>query len=328
MSKNNKEASLKYYYGIPHAHTAFSTGRGTPLEAYEYSKKKNLNFLAITDHNSYIAKNFYIDGKKVSKWTTTKYMCDKFKKKNDNFIPLIGFETKTNPYGDFNIINSSTFFTGTLTNTKPLILWMLNNPNAIIILNHPHKEILYLEYDEILNKVITSIEVGNGSFPNRYTRHDRYYYSMLDKGWKLGAVNGQDNHKINFGDSDNLTAIIAPSLNANNIIDAFRRRRTYSTESRSLKLNFKINNTYMGAILPHNSKKLDFLVIADDPNTNINEIQIITNKGNIINKISDLHLNHIKYLYSHERQENETWYVIKILQDNHRIAISSPIFIE
>ena len=62
--------------------------------------------------------------------------------------------------------------------------------------------------------------------------------------------------------------------------------------------------------------------------TNINEIQIITNKGNIINKISDLHLNHIKYLYSHERQENETWYVIKILQDNHRIAISSPIFIE
>lgn len=326
MSRN-KEVSFKYYYGIPHAHTAFSTGRGTPLEAYSYAKKNNLNFLSITDHNSYLNKNFYINDKRISKWTTTQYMKEKFRKKNDSLIPLVGFETKTTPYGDLNIINSNTFFTGVINNINLLVLWMINNPDSFITINHPHKTIELLDYNEVLNKIITSIEVGNGSFPSKYTRHDKYYYSLLDKGWKLGAINGQDNHKLNFGDSDNLTALIAPSLSLNNIIDAFRRRRTYSTESRSLKLNFKINNTYMGAILPADSKKLNFSILADDPLIKINEIHIVTNKGNIVNKICDIHLNHIKYLYSHERKENETWYIIKIFQDNHRIAISSPIFI-
>ena len=323
-----RDVSFKYYYGIPHAHTAFSTGRGTPLEAYEYAKKNNLNFLAITDHNSYLAKNYYVKDKNMSKWNTTKAMSEKFKKKNDILIPLVGFETKTSPYGDLNIINSNTFFTGTVNNIKLLIIWMINNPDAFVTINHPHKEITLLDYSEVLNKIITSIEVGNGSFPNKYIRHDKYYYTLLDKGWKLGAINGQDNHRLNFGDSENLTAIIAPSLSLNNIIDAFRRRRTYSTESRTLRLNFKINNTYMGAILPSDSTKLNFSIFAEDPVVKINEIHIVTNKGNIVKKISDIHLNYIKYLYSHERKENETWYIIKVFQDNHRIAISSPIFIE
>ena len=60
-----------------------------------------------------------------------------------------------------NIINSSRFFTGTVNNMQLLILWMLNNPTAFISINHPHKQIENLEYNPILNKLITSIEVGN-----------------------------------------------------------------------------------------------------------------------------------------------------------------------
>ena len=37
--------NLKFYFGIPHAHCAFSTGIGTPLEAFDY---------ALTDYATFV----------------------------------------------------------------------------------------------------------------------------------------------------------------------------------------------------------------------------------------------------------------------------------
>jgi hypothetical protein len=323
----SKKKSLRYYYGIPHAHTGFSTGRGTPLEAYEYGKNNGLNFLTITDHNSFLTKEISMNNKQVSKWIATIYAKEKFSKKSDNFMPLVGFETRTTPYGDFNIINSNTFFTGTVKNLSTLTLWMINNPYSFITINHPHKNILSLSYNDVLNRLITSIEVGNGCFPNKYTRYEKYYYALLDKGWKLGAINGQDNHRINFGDSDNLTGILTTELNNENIIDAFRNRRTYSTESRNLKMYFTINNMLMGDIIRKDIKKLKFMIFAEDPKAKIDQIDIITNKGKTIKRIDGIHLNSIKYLYEHEKEADENWYLVKIYQEGNRIAISSPIFL-
>ncbi|MGL4107137.1 CehA/McbA family metallohydrolase [Clostridium sp. LP20] len=325
MGKKTKE--LAYYYGIPHAHTAFSTGRGTPYDAFEYSKNNGLDFLAITDHNSFLSKEIYVNNKQITRWSAIHYFIDKFKKKNDNFLPIIGFETRTSPYGDFNIINSNTFFTGVLKELNLLILWMLNNPDAIVTLNHPHKNVLDLKYNPVLNKVITSVEVGNGSFPHKYIRHDKYYYSLLDMGWKLGAINSQDNHRMNFGDSENLTAFLGYNLDKENLIEAFRERRTYSTESRTLRMYFTINDKFMGQEISTEDNKLRFMVYAEDIKIRINHIEIVTNKGVVVKKISDINLNSIKYLYEHERNENENWFLIRIYQDGNRISISSPIFI-
>ncbi|WP_207729651.1 MULTISPECIES: CehA/McbA family metallohydrolase [Clostridium] len=327
MGKSKKK-SLRYYYGIPHAHTDFSTGRGTPLEAYEYGKNNGLNFLALTDHNSYLNNETSINNNHVSKWIAMNYARDKFSKKSASLIPLVGFETRTALYGDFNIINCDTFFTGTVRNLNALALWMINNPDSFITINHPHKNVLSLTYNELINKLITSIEVGNGSFPHKYSRYEKYYYSLLDKGWKLGAINGQDNHRINFGDSDNLTVVLATELSSEKIIDAFRKRRTFSTESRNLKMYFTINNILMGDILKIDKKKLKFMIYAEDPKNKIKQIEIITNKGVLVKKIDNINLNSIKYLYEHEKEEGENWYIIKIHQEGNRIAISSPIFLD
>ena len=35
--------NLKFYYGIPHAHSGFSTGRGTPIEAFDYDGETSKN---------------------------------------------------------------------------------------------------------------------------------------------------------------------------------------------------------------------------------------------------------------------------------------------
>ncbi|NLL31368.1 MAG: CehA/McbA family metallohydrolase [Clostridiales bacterium] len=319
--------NLKYYYGIPHSHTSFSTGKGSPQEAYEYGRKAGLNFMMITDHNSFLSDKVHIKDNIYNKFQATKYHASKIRKKDDNFLPLVGFETKTNLYGDFNIINSETFFKGAVKDLKILALWMLNNPDAFISINHPHKNIKGLPYNPILNKMITSIEVGNGSLDGKYTRHEKYYFSLLDNGWKLGAINGQDNHKMNFGDSENLTVCICNSLSKREIITAFRKKRTYSTESKYLKFHFTINDKFMGESLSPLNEKLRFMIFCEDIKYKIREIQIISNQGNIIKKIEEINLNSIKYLYEHKREKSETWFVIKIIQENNKVSFSSPIFI-
>ena len=74
----------KYYYGIPHCHTAYSTGRGTPLDAFEYGKENDLDFMIITDHNSFLEKTISIQGKEISRWISTKNIVEKFRKKNES----------------------------------------------------------------------------------------------------------------------------------------------------------------------------------------------------------------------------------------------------
>lgn len=318
--------SLKFYYGIPHSHSGFSTGRGTPIEAFDYARHNGLNFLILTDHNNYLTKTVRVKGNELTKWEAAKYLSARYNRKHDNFLSLVGFESKTNPFGDINIVNPSRFFTGTVNNFQLLILWMLNNPTAFISINHPHRQIENLEYNPILNRIITSIEVGNGSYPNKYMRYEKYYYYLLDKGWKLGAINSQDNHRLNFGDDENLTCMISKELTASSLVSAFRSRHTYSTESRSLILYFTVNNIFMGSSLSKDYNELNFSIFTHDPNYKISEIQIISNGGSIIKKIDDLNLNRIKYLYKHEPNENETWYVIKIILNGGKVAISSPIF--
>ena len=327
QSKEFDENNIKFYYGIPHCHTEYSTGKGTPIEAYEYGYKSKLDFMFITDHNSHLSSEISIKDTKYSKFQSTKFYASKIEKKYDNFLPLVGFECKTYFYGDLNIMNSSSFFTGIVKDLKILTLWMLNNPDAFISINHPHKNIKTLPYSPILNKLITSIEVGNGTPPSKYTRHERYYFNLLDDGWKLGAINGQDNHKINFGDSEDLTVCICNSLSPNEILSAFRERRTYSTESKYLKLYFTINDNFMGKEISISSDKLRFMIFTEDIKYKIKEIQIITNQNKIIKSIDNINLNSIKYLYEHKKEVEENWYVIKIIEENNKIAFSSPIFI-
>lgn len=320
-------SNLKFYYGIPHCHTSYSTGKGNPYEAYEYGRKAGLNFMCITDHNSYLSNKVIIRDEVLTRWQGTQHFAIKMRKKYDDFLPLVGFECRTDPFGDFNIINSKTFFNGTVIDLKLLALWMLNNSDAFISINHPHKNVLDLDHHPIFNKLITSVEVGNGNPAAKYTRHHKYYFNLLDKGWKLGAINSQDNHKVNFGDSENLTVYIGNELSTIDLISAFRNRRTYSTESRFLKLYFTINNMFMGEELVLTCDKLKFMIYVEDIRYPIKEIHIISNGGTLVKNITDINLNSIKYIYEHTYKKAESWYVIKIIQEKGKIAFTSPIFI-
>lgn len=322
-------SNLKFYYGIPHCHTILSTGRGTPYEALEYGRKQGLDFMIVTDHNGYLYDQIADKDVKLSKWQFLFKSVEKFNKRHDDFVAIAGFETRSEPWGDLNIINSKTYFRGVVTDLNSLLLWLLADGNSLVSINHPHRSIEKLTYNEYLNQYLKTIELGNGSPPHKYSRHDKYYYSLLDKGWMLGAINSEDNHRINFGESENLTGIVANRLDKESILEAFKKNRTYSTESKTLKLYFTINSIFMGGILEKDiHDNLNFYVYAEDSNRIINKIQIISNSGIVVKEIDKINLQRIKYMCSLPKTTTNSWYVAKIFLDEKKEAISSPIFIK
>lgn len=312
----SEKCKYNFYYGIPHAHTSFSTGKGTPLEAFNYAYNKKLDFLIITDHSSYLCKK--------NKWDTTKDNALHFNK-NHKFLALRGFEASSKGYGDFNIINTDSFYKYKIKDFKEFTYWLKEKKNPMVTINHPHKYIESFKYNKELDKFINFIEVGNGSLPYKYLNGEKYYYGLLDMGWHLGAVNGQDNHKMNFGDSDNLTAVICSSLKEKDFFEAINSRRTYSTETRCLNLTFKINNNWMGSILDKHCNKLNFDITAKDKNSPIKKIQIISNGGKVIKEKKYNKKTKLKWHFSLPYSK-EKWYVVKVIHDNDKLGISSAIF--
>ncbi|QAA33854.1 CehA/McbA family metallohydrolase [Clostridium manihotivorum] len=320
-------SNIRFIYGIPHCHTNISTGEGSVIEALEYGKRNKLDFMILTDHNRYFSSSSHSE--KFPKWDELKKNLDRFNKKNDDFVAIPGFEARSNPWGHLNIVNPASCFTGIIRNFNNLMLWMLSNKNSYISINHPGSIVEQIPFSPFLNKFINTIEVGNGSPPNKYKRYSKRYFSMLDKGWILGAVNAQDNHHLNFGDNENLTVVLVNKLDKSSIINGLRCRRCYSTESRNLKFYFSINNSFMGdELLIEKNESLDFYIFAEDKLHPIEEVQIISYGGRVVKHLRNISLYSIKYSLTLPSSEKEKWYVIKIIQKNNKEAISSPIFIK
>lgn len=327
--KNISFDKLRFYYGIPHSHTSLSTGKSTPIEALEHARSRGLDFLIITDHNKYLSENITEKNKEISKWTYLNKCINKFNKKHSDFLALPGFEAKSTPLGHLNIICPNTFFTGIVSDMNYLLLWLINDHTALFSINHPKNSISKkIEFTPLLDKLLCSIEVGNGIPPNNYTRYDSQFFSLLDKGFKIGAINSQDNHKLNYGDSENLTCVVSHKLDKNTFLSALKNRHIFSTESKTLKMLFSLNSTFMGgtAIIDQSSKINLYLQVEDNLNK-ISKIQFLTNKGKIIKEIDDINLYDVKYIFEKDISLDETWFVAKVFLNDDREAMSSPIFV-
>ncbi|MGL4763237.1 MAG: CehA/McbA family metallohydrolase [Sarcina sp.] len=315
---------INFFYGVPHCHTNISTGKGTPSECIDMAFRNDLDFLILTDHNSSFGKDA-----KSSNWITNTKLIAKYNKKVNNFLVLQGFEAHSSEWGHFNIINPKNYFSGTVTDINALVLWSLKDKNTLISINHPHNSAININFSPTINKCITNIEVCNGIFGRKYTKHDKIYYTMLDKGWKLSAINGQDNHKLNIGKEENLTAVIANSLTEESIIYAFKNHHTFSTESKSLKMYFTINSTFMGATYHvKNRELLKFFINVEDSIKKVVKVQIITTNGKVVKEITNLEIHTVKFMYQQNASLTEKWYIVRAILNDKREAISSPIFIE
>ncbi len=96
---------------------------------------------------------------------------------------------------------------------------------------------------------------GNDSFDIYYYAggwfsDDSYWDEGNLQGWYLGALGAQDNHSPNWGTrNDFRTAVLAEDLTREDIIDAYRNRRFYTTEDKDLFLDLRCQGYPMGARL-------------------------------------------------------------------------------
>lgn len=321
MAKKNKD--YKFYYGIPHCHTSNSTGKGSIKDAVKCAKSYNLDFIIITDHINYLRN------KDNAKWHSIKKKIRSYSKKNHRFLILYGYEISVNHIGHINVINASELIEKKKVNLRKLFQYLKNSKNTVGAFNHPDRSIKRCEYNCEYNKLIRLIEVGNGTKFSKYKRYEDCYYNLLDNGWKLGAINSQDNHKTDWGKSDNLTVVISKSLKKKYIISALRDRRTYSTESRTLKLIVKANNEWMGSSINIiKGEKIHFHIEAYDKEKEIKFIQIISNKGVVCNQKNFNNANNAVWNLDLCWSTENTWYVVKVMHSDGRIALSSPVFVE
>lgn len=333
MSNLLKDEEYNIYYGVPHSHTSYSDGKGTPTDAYEHARNEKLDFLIITDHvgkligNNYNYDNSILFYGKKPKWEMSKLEADRINAKYKDFVALVGFELSTKFSGHINVLNSKDIVNKRKFKIKDLYEWLHTRENIIISINHPYRTSANLPYSKTLDETINLIEVGHRGKHWQYVRCEEYYYKALDEGWHIGAINSQDNHNDNWGDEDNLTGVITDELSEKGIISAIRMRRVFSTESRTLRLILKGNGQWMGSMVNlKKDEKLDMEIKAEDKFNPIYKVQIISNGGKVIKEYLTKDPTSVEYNISLTPEDKNTWYLVKVIHTNNKVGISSPIF--
>jgi uncharacterized repeat protein (TIGR02059 family) len=332
----------KFYYGVPHSHTSFSDGQGTPADAYQHAFEKGLDFLVVTDHSNWFEGDQYLEATKEflaqpgSEWTRTNEMAQAFNDQHPGeFLALRGFEMTSGDWGHINVYNTEKYVEAktTMTSLSEFYKWLEKQPGAVACFNHPNwpsDSFNNLAYVPEVDRIINLIEVGNGAPPYSYSRAEEWYYRALDNGWRVGAVNAQDNHSWNWGDPDNLTAVVADQLNKEELIEALRERRVYSTETRTLELTFKANGYWMGSVIdPADLKdgKLNFEITTKDSAQPIDKLELVTNGGKVIATRPGSGQASVTWNPSVEVGTGSHWYVVKVYHTTGKLGFSSPIFV-
>lgn len=336
------EEDVNHYYGNLHSHTSYSDGIGTVDEAYEYARDKaNVDFLAVTDHSNSFdneSKASMADGSMSEEWVEGNKIADEYDKSED-FTAMFGYEMSwsgsTGGYGHMNTFNTPGFESRTNSNMnlKNYYETLKNHKDSISQFNHPGQLFGdfsgYAHYDEEIDELITLIEVGNADGAvgsNGYFRSIDEYIKALDKGWHLAPTTGQDNHKGKWGDANTArTVVLAEENTRENIYQAMRDRRVYSTEDENLKLDFKINGNLMGTVLEE-TDELNFEIEVNDPDTSEKsaKVEIVANGGKVV-KTMNMTSNSQKFEFT--LPSDYSYYFVQVTQADGQIAVSSPIWV-
>ncbi|MBO3446148.1 CehA/McbA family metallohydrolase [Clostridium sp. CCUG 7971] len=332
-----------HYYGLLHSHTSASDGHGTYDDAYYMARDKaNLDFFAITEHSNMLDNNLNCsieDASSSKKWNELIKAKDKFNS-NGNFTALNGFEmtyphNSKDPIGHINIFNSNGFVTEkhpnmTLENFYKLIY---DQGDLIGQFNHPcdkFGKFDNLKYSPYGDEVISLIEVGNGYNKNlskNIISHDMYQLA-LDNGWHVAPTCNQDNHRIDFGVANEFrTVILSTDLTKDALFDSLKKMRVYATQDKNIKIDYTINNLPLGSTISKTSK-LNFSISAIDKDFDdkIEEIQVVSNNGEIINS-KKFNSNLAKLDFNLKPTKNKFYYV-KVIQNNEKVSVTAPIWVK
>lgn len=335
------------YFGQIHAHTNFSDGAGSPDDAYQHASTQvdNLDFLAITDHSNYFDNDTsatITDGSMSEEWVAGNALAEKYT--TDKFVGLFGYEMTWSggAPGHMNTFNTAGFLSRNTTgygngSSSSLVNYyaaLKTVADSISQFNHPGTTFGdfydFGYYDDEIDQLITTIEVGNGEGAigsTGYFPSYEYYTRALDKGWHVAPTNNQDNHKGNWGSANTArTVVLADSLTRENIYDALRNMRTYATEDSNLSIQYTLNDEVMGTILEETPDSVNIAVSLNDADTTdtIGKVEVIVNGGlSIASKTIAANSAEVTFTLS----PDYSYYYIKVTEGDGDIAVTAPVWI-
>ncbi|MEW6696744.1 MAG: CehA/McbA family metallohydrolase [Bacillota bacterium] len=338
----DQNAEYNFYFGVPHSHTSYSDGKGTPTDAFNHAKQNGLDYLIITDHSNWLdgvtdgnyeynAATDQYEEKDGSEWHKTRQEAEQFNAANNDFLAIRGFEMTSSHWGHINVYNSDSYVEAKsqMTGLNEFYDWLAQQDNVVAAFCHPGwpGDFNNFAYKPELDDKMVAVEVGNGAPPYSYTRFEDDYFTALDNGWHVGAMNAQDNHSNNWGDPDNLTVVLAQELTTDSFMEALKNKRIYSTETRTLELTVKANGHWMGSLVDVKpGDTLQFDIAAQDSQHPIKKVQLITNGGNIAQEQVFNNVNLAQWNPQVTAGSGAEWYVVKVIHADGKWGTASPIF--
>lgn len=251
------------FFGDLHTHTGYSDGKKTPRDAFRQAAAEGrLDFMAVSDHAAHMTPEKFSDTMEAARECTTA-----------RFLALAacenGFSSQyENEYG-VPVINGGELVTlaadRTLSESDSLesfVQTLSGRPEAFAGFAHPQEaswptEFLWNGYDmahhrspQVL-RFVRMIEVCNET--SAYNQlHEKLYPTALDCGFRVSPIGVSDTHQDNWGSAqlEARTAVLAPSLSKDDILNALRCQRCYATETGSTLLSFSVNGVSMGGDTP------------------------------------------------------------------------------
>lgn len=322
-------SSYKYLLGIINYEIDDKDSLSNILKQY---KNMNIDYLALCTFNYQLeAKKSKESSSKNLKAPETSIISInnylyKMRKRYD-FTVLFSYEVSCNPLGYFNFWNADDIFHNSVTSFKQLSDFLKKNKSCFLSLKKPTIGIYNLPQYSLFKDRFRLIEIKSTDKTNNISVYENIYYSLLDKGWQIGAISELSLSSNN--DINSFTGICSNNHHVSSIIEALYKRNTYYSLNKYIKLYFSCLSNIMGSIihLDKTQKYIYFYVYIKSKYYSINKIQIITNEKSIFKEMKIIPLHDVKYCFKVKAPTRSSWYVAKIYSDDKVLAISSPIFL-
>ncbi len=270
---------LNIYRGQVHSHTAESDGKGLPEEAFAYAREvSHLDYFAITEHSHCYDKETYKRQIRLANAAN----------EPGEFAALYGFEMSWQDvnglWGHTNLLNTEWICQNPFgTDLDAYNKMVAEHPEGIAMFNHPSdtwgNNDEFRPFGGVLHDMYALLEL-NGA------RHHPCYALALSRGWRISPVFNDDTHNADWGSKGGMGFVLAPALTRENILDGMRRRRTYTTNDRTMQLRYRVNGEWLGSVL-QDPEKLDVEVeITTENEAGIGKLELLT-EDNIVAAVVD-----------------------------------------
>ena len=310
---------MECYRGEVHCHTLGSDGLGTPEEALTYARDEGkVDYFAVTDHSHYLT---------VEELREQRRVAERFNV-NGKYATTHGFEMTwgymTGFWGHVNVLNTD-WIDPYHENTDLYTFYdmLVADPDAIGMFNHPCDAWGFFDDFEgrtpERDEKMCLAEIRGGGF-------DRGYTLMLSKGWHAAPVANEDNHAANWTTATTTTGyVLAPSLTRENVLDAFRSRRTYTTCDNTMKVRYRVNGEWMGSRLQAPKKLSVDVEITTENENGIGLLTIVTEDNIVVARIDAGPLREFNWRV--ELDPDFDYYYLRVNNGN-LYTVTSPVFVE